>query len=76
MRGILEAEEPEPEPASPGRRAHRHHDGRRVALLNYGHGPPVPIAFALFLSFALRPFVSLLERARCAARAAILRSSS
>lgn len=34
-----------------------------VGLLYYGEPLLVPIAFALFLSFALRPFVSLLERA-------------
>jgi len=34
-----------------------------VALLYYGRPLLIPIAFALFLSFALRPFVSLLERA-------------
>jgi predicted PurR-regulated permease PerM len=34
-----------------------------VALLYYGRPLLVPICFALFLSFALRPFVSLLERA-------------
>jgi len=34
-----------------------------VALLYYGKPLIVPVAFALFLSFALRPFVSLLERA-------------
>jgi len=34
-----------------------------VGLLYYGRPLLVPIAFALFLSFALRPFVSLLERA-------------
>jgi predicted PurR-regulated permease PerM len=34
-----------------------------VALLYYGQPVLVPVAFALFLSFALRPFVSLLERA-------------
>ena len=34
-----------------------------VALLYYGRPLLVPVAFALFLSFALRPFVSLLERA-------------
>ena len=34
-----------------------------VGLLYYGKELLVPVAFALFLSFALRPFVSLLERA-------------
>jgi predicted PurR-regulated permease PerM len=34
-----------------------------VGLLYYGRPLFVPVAFALFLSFALRPFVSLLERA-------------
>ncbi|HEY1434078.1 MAG TPA: AI-2E family transporter, partial [Thermoanaerobaculia bacterium] len=34
-----------------------------IALLYYGRPLFVPVAFALFLSFALRPFVSLLERA-------------
>jgi predicted PurR-regulated permease PerM len=34
-----------------------------VGLLYYGQALLVPIAFALFLAFALRPFVSLLERA-------------
>ena len=34
-----------------------------IALLYYGEPLLVPLAFALFLSFALRPFVSLLERA-------------
>ncbi len=34
-----------------------------VGLLYYGEHLLVPLAFALFLSFALRPFVSLLERA-------------
>jgi len=34
-----------------------------VGLLYYGRPLLVPVAFALFLSFALRPFVSLLERA-------------
>lgn len=37
--------------------------GSAVALLYYGQPLLVPVAFALFLSFALRPFVSLLERA-------------
>lgn len=34
-----------------------------IALLYYGRPILVPFAFALFLAFALRPFVSLLERA-------------
>ncbi len=34
-----------------------------VGLLYYGRPLLVPIAFALFMAFALRPFVSLLERA-------------
>jgi predicted PurR-regulated permease PerM len=34
-----------------------------IALLYFGEPLLVPLAFALFLSFALRPFVSLLERA-------------
>jgi predicted PurR-regulated permease PerM len=34
-----------------------------IALLYYGRPILVPVCFALFLSFALRPFVSLLERA-------------
>jgi len=34
-----------------------------VGLLYYGRPLLVPVAFALFLAFALRPFVSLLERA-------------
>ena len=34
-----------------------------IGLLYYGQPLLVPVAFALFLSFALRPFVSLLERA-------------
>ena len=34
-----------------------------VAMLYYGQPLLVPLSFALFLSFALRPFVSLLERA-------------
>jgi predicted PurR-regulated permease PerM len=37
--------------------------GSVVALLYYGQPVLVPLSFALFLSFALRPFVSLLERA-------------
>ncbi len=34
-----------------------------VGLLYYGRPLLVPVAFALFLAFALRPFTSLLERA-------------
>ncbi|MDQ5858768.1 MAG: hypothetical protein M3542_10910, partial [Acidobacteriota bacterium] len=34
-----------------------------VALLYYGRHLFVTMAFALFLAFAMRPFVSLLERA-------------
>jgi predicted PurR-regulated permease PerM len=34
-----------------------------IGLLYYGRPLLVPLAFALFLAFALRPFVSLLERA-------------
>lgn len=34
-----------------------------IGLLYYGRPLLVPVTFALFLSFALRPFVSLLERA-------------
>jgi len=34
-----------------------------IGLLYYGRPILVPVCFALFLSFALRPFVSLLERA-------------
>ena len=37
--------------------------GSAVALLYYGKAILVPVAFALFVAFALRPFVSLLERA-------------
>jgi predicted PurR-regulated permease PerM len=43
-----------------------------IALLYYGQPLLVPVAFALFLSFALRPFVSLLERAGVPRVAAIL----
>jgi predicted PurR-regulated permease PerM len=43
-----------------------------IALLYYGRPLLVPLAFALFLSFALRPFVSLLERAGVPRIAAIL----
>jgi predicted PurR-regulated permease PerM len=34
-----------------------------IGLLYYGRPLLVPLAFALFMAFALRPFVSLLERA-------------
>jgi predicted PurR-regulated permease PerM len=34
-----------------------------IGLLYYGRPLLIPLAFALFLAFALRPFVSLLERA-------------
>jgi len=43
-----------------------------IALLYFGRNLFVVLAFALFLSFALRPFVSLLERARIPRIAAIL----
>jgi len=43
-----------------------------TALLYYGKTLFVLLAFALFLSFAIRPFVSLLERARVPRVAAIL----
>ena len=43
-----------------------------VGLLYYGRPLLAPVAFALFLAFALRPFVSLLERARVPRIAAIL----
>jgi predicted PurR-regulated permease PerM len=43
-----------------------------VGLLYYGRELLIPIAFALFISFALRPFVSLLERAGVPRVAAIL----
>lgn len=43
-----------------------------VGLLYYGRPLLVPLAFALFLAFALRPFVSLLERAGVPRVAAIL----
>ncbi len=43
-----------------------------VALLYFGRNLFVVLSFALFLSFALRPFVSLLERARIPRIAAIL----
>ena len=43
-----------------------------IALLYYGEPLLVPLAFALFLSFALRPFVSLLERGRAGVVAILL----
>jgi putative permease len=43
-----------------------------IALLYYGRNLFTVVAFALFLSFALRPFVSLLERARIPRIVAIL----
>jgi predicted PurR-regulated permease PerM len=43
-----------------------------IALLYFGRNLFIVLAFALFLSFALRPFVSLLERARVPRVAAIL----
>ena len=43
-----------------------------IALLSYGQAFFVTIFFSLFLSLALRPFVSLLERARMPRVAAIL----
>ncbi|HSS43730.1 MAG TPA: AI-2E family transporter, partial [Thermoanaerobaculia bacterium] len=43
-----------------------------VALLYYGRLLFITFAFALFLSFAMRPFVSLLERARVPRVVAIL----
>ena len=43
-----------------------------IALLYYGEPLLVPLSFALFLSFALRPFVSLLERAGVPRVAAII----
>ena len=43
-----------------------------IALLYFGRNLFVVVAFALFLAFALRPFVSLLERARVPRIAAIL----
>jgi putative permease len=43
-----------------------------IAMLHYGRNLFTVVAFALFLSFALRPFVSLLERARIPRIAAIL----
>lgn len=64
MPGILEADErrsPSPPPRVVGLTVIS--IGSAVALLYYGKEILVPVAFALFLSFALRPFVSLLERA-------------
>src|SRR5262249_22125585 len=43
-----------------------------VALLYYGRTFFITVIFALFLSFAMRPFVSLLERARVPRVPAIL----
>jgi len=43
-----------------------------IALLYFGRNLFIVVAFALFLSFALRPFVSLLERARVPRILAIL----
>ena len=43
-----------------------------VALLYYGRVLCITLAFALFLALAMRPFVSLLERARVPRVAAIL----
>jgi predicted PurR-regulated permease PerM len=43
-----------------------------VALLYYGRTIFITLAFALFLAFAMRPFVSLLERARVPRVLAIL----
>ena len=43
-----------------------------IALLYYGRTFFVTIAFAIFLAFAMRPFVSLLERARVPRVIAIL----
>jgi len=43
-----------------------------VALLYYGRSIFITLAFALFLAFAMRPFVSLLERARVPRVIAIL----
>ena len=43
-----------------------------VALLYYGRVLFITVAFALFLAFAMRPFVSLLERARVPRVLAIL----
>jgi len=43
-----------------------------IALLYFGRALFITLAFALFLAFALRPFVSLLERARVPRVLAIL----
>lgn len=43
-----------------------------IALLYYGRSFFITVAFALFLAFAMRPFVSLLERARVPRVIAIL----
>jgi predicted PurR-regulated permease PerM len=43
-----------------------------IAVLYFGRNLFIVLAFAMFLSFALRPFVSLLERARIPRIAAIL----
>ena len=43
-----------------------------IALLYYGRSIFITLAFALFLAFAMRPFVSLLERARVPRVLAIL----
>ncbi len=43
-----------------------------IALLYFGRNLFIVMSFALFLSFALRPFVSLLERARVPRLGAIL----
>ena len=46
--------------------------GAAIALLYFGRTFFITITFALFLSFAMRPFVSLLERARVPRVVAIL----
>jgi predicted PurR-regulated permease PerM len=46
--------------------------GAAIALLYFGRTFFITITFALFLSFAMRPFVSLLERARVPRVIAIL----
>jgi predicted PurR-regulated permease PerM len=43
-----------------------------IALLYYGRAIFITLAFAMFLAFAMRPFVSLLERARVPRVLAIL----
>jgi predicted PurR-regulated permease PerM len=70
---------PPERPATPALAAARLGGGARVlavaaviALLYFGRNLFIVFAFALFLSFALRPFVSLLERARVPRIAAIL----